>query len=43
MGLSFHYNGKISNSDLLFELIIDIQDIAKVLDWNYYVYYQMKA
>jgi hypothetical protein len=38
MGLSFHYSGKISNPDLLPELITEIQDIAKEFNWKYNIY-----
>lgn len=38
MGLSFHYNGKISKPELLPELIDEIQDIAKAYNWKYFVF-----
>ena len=38
MGLSFHYNGKISKLELLPELIDEIQDIAKAYNWKYFVF-----
>lgn len=38
MGLSFHYNGKIADPALLPGLIDEVQDIAKVHNWKYYVF-----
>jgi len=38
MGLSFHYSGSIANPDLLPELIDEIQDIAKMYGWKYFVF-----
>ena len=38
MGLSFHYSGSIANPDLLPELIDEIQDIAKMHNWKYFVF-----
>lgn len=38
MGLSFHYNGRISKAELLPELIDEIQDIAKAYNWKYFVF-----
>jgi len=38
MGLSFHYSGRIANPDLLSELIVEIEDIAKVYRWKYNIY-----
>lgn len=38
MGLSFHYSGSIANPELLPELIDEIQDIAKMHNWKYFVF-----
>lgn len=38
MGLSFHYSGRIANPDSLPELIEEIEDIAKVFNWKYFVF-----
>ena len=38
MGLSFHYSGRIANPDSLPELIEEIEDIAKVYKWKYFVF-----
>ena len=38
MGLSFHYSGRISKPELLPELIAEIQDIASVYKWKYFVF-----
>jgi len=38
MGLSFHYNGSIANPDLLPELIGEIEDIAKIHNWKYFIF-----
>ena len=35
MGLSFHYNGRISDKKLLTKLIEDLEDIAKLHKWKY--------
>jgi hypothetical protein len=38
MGLSFHYSGRIANPARLPDLIEEIEDIAKVHDWKYFVF-----
>jgi len=38
MGLSFHYSGRIANPEFLPELIEEIEDIAKVFNWKYFVF-----
>jgi len=38
MGLSFHYSGRIANPESLPELIEEIEDIAKVFNWKYFVF-----
>lgn len=38
MGLSIHYSGSIVNPDLLPELIDEIQEIAKIHNWKYFVF-----
>jgi len=38
MGLSFHYSGSIANPELLPELIDEIQDIAQMYNWKYFVF-----
>ena len=38
MGLSFHYRGSIANPELLPELIDEIQDIAKMYNWKYFIF-----
>lgn len=38
MGLSFHYSGRISDPASLSDLIEEIEDIAKVHDWKYFVF-----
>jgi hypothetical protein len=38
MGLSIHYSGSLAKPELLPELIDEIQDIAKVHNWNYFVF-----
>ncbi|MBW8332236.1 MAG: hypothetical protein K0M40_09470 [Prolixibacteraceae bacterium] len=38
MGLSFHYSGRIANPASLSDLIEEIEDIAKVHDWKYFVF-----
>jgi hypothetical protein len=38
MGLSFHYNGKISAPALLPDLIDEVQEIANVHHWKYFVF-----
>ena len=38
MGLSFHYSGSIANPDLLPELIDEIQDIARLYNWKYFIF-----
>ena len=38
MGLSFHYSGSIANPDLLPELIDEIQDIARMYNWKYFIF-----
>jgi hypothetical protein len=38
MGLSFHYSGRIANPALLPELIDEVQDIARVNNWKYFVF-----
>ena len=38
MGLSFHYSGSIANPELLPELIDEIQDIAKMYNWKYFIF-----
>jgi len=35
MGLSFHYNGKITDKKLLYKLIEDLEDIAILHKWKY--------
>ena len=41
MGLSFHYSGRILKPDLLSPLIDEIQDIANVFNWNYFIFNQV--
>jgi len=38
MGLSIHYNGSIAKPELLPDLIEDLEDIAKLYEWQYDVY-----
>jgi len=38
MGLSFHYSGRIAKPESLPELIEEIEDIAKVFNWKYFVF-----
>lgn len=38
MGLSFHYSGRIANPASLSDLIEEIEDIAKVHNWKYFVF-----
>ena len=38
MGLSFHYNGKISDPALLPDLIDEVQEIANVHHWKYFIF-----
>lgn len=38
MGLSFHYSGSIAKAELLPELIEEVQDIAKVYNWKYFIF-----
>lgn len=38
MGLSFYYSGRIANPESLPELIEEIEDIAKVFNWKYFVF-----
>lgn len=38
MGLSFHYSGSIADPALLPELIDEIQDIANMYNWKYFVF-----
>lgn len=38
MGLSFHYSGRIANPESLPELIEEVEDIAKVYGWKYFVF-----
>ena len=38
MGLSFHYNGKISDPALLPELIDEVQEIANVHQWDFFIF-----
>ena len=38
MGLSFHYNGKISDPALLPDLIDEVQEVANVHHWEYFVF-----
>ena len=38
MGLSFHYSGRIANPESLPELIEEVEDIAKVVGWKYFVF-----
>jgi hypothetical protein len=38
MGLSFHYSGRIANPASLPKLIDEIQDIARVYSWKYFVF-----
>lgn len=38
MGLSFHYSGRVGNPASLLDLIEEIEDIAKVHDWKYFVF-----
>jgi|APHig6443717497_1056834.scaffolds.fasta_scaffold23954_2 hypothetical protein len=35
MGLSFHYNGEISNAERLPELIEEVKEVALVYQWKY--------
>ncbi|MDO8929781.1 MAG: hypothetical protein Q7J86_15305 [Bacteroidota bacterium] len=38
MGLSFHYSGRIAKPASLSDLIEEIEDIAKVHNWKYFVF-----
>lgn len=38
MGLSFHYNGEISNAERLAELIEEVKEIVSVYQWKYNVF-----
>jgi hypothetical protein len=38
MGLSFHYSGSITKAELLPELIEEIQDIATIYNWKYFIF-----
>jgi len=38
MGLSFHYSGSIAKPELLPGLIEEIQDIANVYNWKYFIF-----
>jgi hypothetical protein len=38
MGLSFHYSGRIADPASLADLIEEVEDIAKVHGWKYYVF-----
>jgi hypothetical protein len=35
MGLSFHYSGRISQYEKIDEMICEVEDISKSLDWKY--------
>jgi hypothetical protein len=35
MGLSFHYSGRISPYERIDEMICEVEDISKSLDWKY--------
>lgn len=38
MGLSFHYNGAISDPTKLHDLIEEVTEIAKIYDWEYSIF-----
>jgi hypothetical protein len=38
MGLSIHYHGQISDYALIEDLIIEVEDICKSLEWNYHIW-----
>ena len=38
MGLSFHYNGKIKDMNLIPALVDEVQDVCKVLDWKWHLF-----
>jgi hypothetical protein len=38
MGLSFHYNGQITNAERLPELIEEVKEIVSVYKWEYYIF-----
>ena len=38
MGLSIHYNGRISNYSLINELVEEVQDICDSLRWDYHIW-----
>jgi len=41
MGLSIHYNGRISEKQLLTEMIAELEEISKVHGWNYTIFERM--
>jgi hypothetical protein len=38
MGLSIHYNGRFNPAASLSEMIYEVEDIAKVYDWKYFIF-----
>jgi hypothetical protein len=38
MGLSIHYNGRFNTVSSLSEMIDEVEDIAKVYNWKYYIF-----
>lgn len=38
MGLSFHYSGRIADRENLPDLIEEVEEIAKVFQWKYFVF-----
>ena len=42
MGLSIHYQGKIKSYVLIDEMMAEVEDICKSLDWKYQLFYTKK-
>jgi len=38
MGLSIHYSGQFNKNTSLSDLIIEVKDIAEILNWNYKIF-----
>lgn len=38
MGLSIHYNGRFNKNSSLEEMILEIEDISKIYNWEYHVF-----